>query len=335
VSNPQYSSSVLVTIPVWPPVSKGDHITVTGLLEPIENFDSFDYRRWLAGKGVVSSLEAKSFEMWSTTPYTVTNILERCRSWISWRIRTLLPNPEAAFLQGLLLGDDDGLPESLIAALRHTGTSHLTAISGANIAIVLTLLTPLLPFRKRHHTFIASCAIAFGIAVMTGASASVVRGAVVVVLGGLITLLGLPGNTTMLLALALAAMTVVNPLAPSSDPSFQLSFAAFAGLGYFSQPISFLMQKIAPALPPWLKAPIQETTAASLGSVPVAGMVMGQWNWYGLIVNPLVLPFIPLATAAGGVLCIGFGLETILTLPTWLLLTTPLRIISHLGGSRW
>jgi competence protein ComEC len=57
-------------------------------------------------------------------------------------IAQILPEPQASLLTGILLGDDAGVPQSLQEAFRITGTSHILAISGYNITIlVLPFLT--------------------------------------------------------------------------------------------------------------------------------------------------------------------------------------------------
>ena len=51
-------------------------------------------------------------------------------------LNSILPQPQAALLSGILLGLDQDLPDDLVLAFQETGTAHIIAISGFNIAII-------------------------------------------------------------------------------------------------------------------------------------------------------------------------------------------------------
>lgn len=65
--------------------------------------------------------------------------LYRIKASLSNRIYLLFPDPEASLLHGILLGDDDGMSPDLQQAFKNTGTSHIIAISGFNIAIIVAI----------------------------------------------------------------------------------------------------------------------------------------------------------------------------------------------------
>ena len=94
-------------------------------------------------------------------------------------IQASLPEPQASLLTGILLGDDSGLPHALSDDFRTTGMTHIIAISGFNIALIIALLdrlaAPLLP-RRVGAVVIALFIVLY--ALLVGASASVVRAAV-------------------------------------------------------------------------------------------------------------------------------------------------------------
>jgi len=58
-------------------------------------------------------------------------------------IERLLPAPESALLAGILLGAEQGLPAELQQAFKASGTSHLIAISGFNVAVVVSVFATL------------------------------------------------------------------------------------------------------------------------------------------------------------------------------------------------
>jgi competence protein ComEC len=55
------------------------------------------------------------------------------------RVYQIFPDPEASLLAGILLSDDNGMPAALQQAYVNTGTAHIIAISGFNIAILAGL----------------------------------------------------------------------------------------------------------------------------------------------------------------------------------------------------
>ncbi len=86
-------------------------------------------------------------------------------------------------LAGILLGDDNGLPASLQQAYKNTGTAHIIAISGFNIAIIAGLFVALFSrlLGRRKGALVAVLGILL-YTVLVGATASVVRAAI---MGGL------------------------------------------------------------------------------------------------------------------------------------------------------
>ena len=60
------------------------------------------------------------------------------------RVPTHLAPVDRALLAGFLLGDTRGVPEALTEQFRAAGLTHLTAVSGENVAFVLALFAPLL-----------------------------------------------------------------------------------------------------------------------------------------------------------------------------------------------
>jgi competence protein ComEC len=170
--------------------------------------------------------------------------LNRFRQVLSARIQTLLPdNRFAPMITAFANGDDDAIPDDQWQVLTHTGTGHLIAISGMNIGLVaglvfflarwlwslpgVTVLWVAAPLIAAGFALLA----ALGYAALAGFAIPTQRALVMltVVLGGVF----LRRRTTpsVLLAVALLAVLLVDPLAVMS-PGFWLSFAAVAVILY-------------------------------------------------------------------------------------------------------
>ncbi|NPV85391.1 MAG: DUF4131 domain-containing protein [Anaerolineae bacterium] len=226
-------------------------------------------------------------------------------------IRQALPMPESALLAGILLGIDDDLPETLVNAFRDTGTAHIYAISGFNIALIaalFSLFTARLVTNRWLALAIASGGVLF-YALLVGAQPSVVRAAIMGVIGLLGHHLGRQQHGITALAFSAALMCMVHPHV-LWGVSFQLSFAATAGLILYA---SRMQQALVMWLQQWfsnqtayrLAAPIGEyvfcTLAAQLTTLPVLVFHFQRLSLTLLLANLLILPPQPLIMSLGGI----------------------------------
>jgi competence protein ComEC len=233
----------------------------------------------------------------------------------------------AGLLDGLLTGSNGGLTENVQADFRTTGLSHIVAVSGSNITVILSVLSGLLFFLPLKWRFLP-CAI--GIILFTlfvGASASVVRAAITGIIG-LIALQSERQNDARLAMLWTAfGMLCWNPWQLWADAGFQLSFLAVAGL-----------IELTPLLEPWLKRvpeiggmreALTATLAAQFTAVPWGIALFGAVPLISPLSNVLVAPLIPMAMLTGSLgLLVAFvmpPLALIAGLPASLLLDAIIR----------
>ncbi|MBU0624839.1 ComEC/Rec2 family competence protein [Patescibacteria group bacterium] len=247
---------------------------------------------------------------WTCTVYDPPEVLasnqgNKIRAWLSMlkrgviaSIQRILPEPEASFLLGLLIGVKDGLPEQLTESFRNTGTSHILAVSGYNVTQLINVGTLLLALilvpRRRSVALMAGVVIVF--ACIVGGDASVIRAAIMGCVGILATLYRRQYSGVRALLAAAALMLLVNPLVLRHDVGFQLSFAAVWGL-----------HALAPGLLGFLPLSrragvgriLGETLAATLATLPIVLFVFGRLPAIGLLANLLILPIIPWAMLFG------------------------------------
>ncbi len=167
--------------------------------------------------------------------------------WLAWgnavragfrEIARSLPGDGGALLTGLAIGDDRAVPQPLVDAMRTSSLTHLTAVSGANCAIVVGSIMiggAFLGIRRRWR-IAASLVALVAFVILVTPQPSVVRAAVMAAfaLGGLAVarpMRGLP-----LLAAAVAGILVADPWA-SREFGFVLSVLATAGLLVLSAPL--------------------------------------------------------------------------------------------------
>ncbi len=110
---------------------------MSGYLKEPVNRSSFDYEQYLARQNIYSEMYKPSITVLATgLGNPLTKLLLAVKAHAKDTVDQLFPDPQAALLNGILLGYDRGLPRELSEDFRATGTTHIIAISG-EIAITL------------------------------------------------------------------------------------------------------------------------------------------------------------------------------------------------------
>ena len=295
----------------------GDRLRLQGsLVTPAED-ESFSYRDYLARSGVYSYMAYPRTERLGRGEGNP--LLAGVYAFHKRGVETLyriFPDPEASLMAGILLGEPQGIPAEVQADFRATGASHIIAISGFNITLVASLFTTMFSRWLGRRRGAVMAAVGIGLYVLlVGASAAVVRAALL----GWLTLfarqVGRRQNGLNSLAFAGALMAVQNPLV-LWDGGFLLSFSATAGLMLYAEPFVNAFKKWAGR---WLPAetvnklagPVGEyvltTLAAQVTLLPLLLSLFQQLPLTSLVVNPLILPAQPPLMLLGG-LALGLGL---------------------------
>ena len=327
----------------------GDVVRAWGTLDAPPVMAQFDYRDYLARQGIYS---------WLPFPSRIQRIgqaqgqpfyaaLLQVKDALRRSVQRVMPAPESALLNGILIGDDNELPASIQTAFRRSGTSHIVAISGFNVSIVVALVVPLLSrwINKRRAAMVAIPAIVL-YTLLTGASASVVRAAlmaIIVMFGQMIWRRGITLNT---LCAAAFCMCVGDPQT-LFDIGFQLSFMATLGLVIYSGWLSDLISKPIERLPSErlqklagsLADVLLPTLTANLTTLPLMLTSFQQWSLVAPLANTLVLPIQPalmvLGIIAGVSGIFSTALGTLLGLPAYALLTFTLRLVEWASAPAW
>lgn len=238
------------------------------------------------------------------------------------RLNELFPEPAASFAGGILLGTRSAIPKNVIDDFRRSGLTHIIALSGFNIVILIQFISLVLSGLPRKISSIVSIIIVIIFTLLVGASASVVRAAI---MGCLSLIGGLHGRkSSALRALCITGyvMALVDPFVPIYDIGFQLSFGATAGILVFTK----RWQERFKELPKWLgiKDALITTIAAQVFTLPFIIYYFHAFSLVSPIANIPVLPLIPLLML-GSFLSLLFG--KIIAAPTWIVFKITLAII--------
>lgn len=224
--------------------------------------------------------------------------LHAVRVWFERSISRVLPSPEAPFLAGLLLGSRTSIPSSIVQAFQRTGTSHIVAVSGYNVTVVVTLIAAIVGMMPVPRTARLSMTLAAIIAfvILTGASASVVRAGIMGSIVLLCRFVGRVADVRHILLLTCVVMIVCNP-AMIADIGFQLSVAATLGLIMLSDPFERRLQCVPQRF--GIRSSLSSTLAAIVMTQPLITLYFSQVALVAPLANMIVLPLIPVSMLAG------------------------------------
>lgn len=221
---------------------------------------------------------------------------------ISARVADVFDPPLSAWIAGLLIGDDSGFSPKWKEIFRRTGTAHLTAVSGANVAALTSFLGVVFGrfFSDRRARLAANSAAVAGFVLLTGAPASVLRAALMYSSEELArNFFGRPVKRLRALLLSVLALTLIKPSILTNDRGFQLSVLATFGLAAFSEPLSATVFR---RLPKTLRSWASQTAAATLATAPLIAWMSGRYSLVTLAANLAVAPFIAPAMAVGALI---------------------------------
>jgi competence protein ComEC len=359
VARPDGSRIEVTADPIPWPLASGDRVQLSARLrtpsgEP--NPGGRDRAAQLAAAGV-SWMGRGEGPTVRVAPPSPAALVEAARLRFVAACTRVLPPQEAALLRAIGAGDASALDDSARLSFARSGLAHILAVSGMHLVVVVFGLWRLLRALLLRWSWAASrvdpgtiaaavCIPWAGVyALATGASPPVVRAAVgaAIVLGGVV----LRREIHALNGLALAALLLLaaEP-AEALDPSFQLSFAAVAGLVLWAGPLRRRLPFPRPPPGSWrrrLLEPIAEgacaTLAASAATAPVLAFHFRQLPILGLPANLLAIPIgsglTVLATAAGLAASIHAGLAAPFLHAAWPL-AWALRAISDAAATpRW
>lgn len=231
----------------------------------------------------------------------IANVLLRFKNAIRSVVRQLVPEPDASFVLGLLVGDTGGLPKEVVSDFRSTGTSHVLAVSGYNVSLVANFAFGLFAFflLRRRAASVAVALFVTVFALLAGAGAPVVRAALMGGTAVVAELLGRRNAGWGALLLAAAIMLAFDPLVAATDVGFRLSFAAVVGMRAFGKPFVRLLSWLPEAF--GVRAACAETLSATVATLPIELHDFGTLPIAALPVNVVIAPLVPFATAVGAV----------------------------------
>lgn len=219
------------------------------------------------------------------------------------QIDAVLPQELAPLLKGILTGDRSGFSPALASDLSATGLSHVAAVSGLHVSMLLGLIVLLVGNRRRAVW--AGLPLIWAFVAVTGFSPSAVRAGIMITMMLLAPLLGREYDAMAALCAALVLLLAADPYA-IGDIGLQMSFLSTLGLVLFSgRTRAFVLRRLPRALPGGISRVLASTLGASLSAlvftVPVIAYRFGAVSLIAPLANLLLLWMVNLIFVSGAV----------------------------------
>ena len=279
---------VLLELPLGRAPPQGARLSLIGLLRaPRGPSHGFDERAWLRRHGIHALLRGQQWRIVGRRG-GLGGVADRLHAWLAGASVPGLGGVRRGVVEGVVLGEDEGLSDRLRQDFRASGLYHLLAVSGGNVAVVALgmLWLALLIGLPRLAAEVAVLAAIGGYVLAVGAQPSVVRAGIAGGLGSLAWLTGRERDARYALVVAAVALLAWNPY-NALDPGFQLSFAAVLAIFVLAPRFRNWLEGY--PLPSGLRTGVAVSAACGLATAPI--------SWFQFHQIPLLT--VP-ANAAGG-----------------------------------
>jgi competence protein ComEC len=262
----------------WPGV--GEIVVVAGAVAPLGLFDAYQRRR-----GATAAIDVTALRPTGERRGGVAGIVDAARRRAEAGLARGLPEPRAALLRGMVLGQDERLTDDVRDDFERSGLAHVLAVSGQNVMLLAALVLAAagvfgLPLRTR--LLVALALVAFYVP-LTGAGPSIQRAGVMGAAGLVAALAGRPAHRWYALGLAATVTLALNPRA-AGEPGWQLSFAAVVAL---LAVVPGLRGVLARRMPGPVADVAAMTIAATIGTAPLMALHFEQVSLAALPANLL------------------------------------------------
>ena len=306
ISNPKYTPTsvsfivkldkgekILITSKPYDFVKYNDNVAISGQLDDLN-----DNQKWAKERYVFAQMfYPQKIVVIKNNQSLLGSLYNFQNQFIKVFKKTNYSN-EGALAGGIILGDSGaGFTKEFNQYLKNSGTSHITALSGYNITILVVAISSLIGyFFSQKKSFYITCVFIIIFTLMTGASASVVRAALMGYLVLLAEKVSRVFNFPNAVAFSAFTMILINPNVLTFDAGFLLSFSALFGITYIS-PIIYSLINTKNDIYQSLWKCFSQTTGAQIAVIPILCKLFGGFSIISLLSNILILWLIPAAMA--------------------------------------
>lgn len=297
-------------------IKKGTMLELSGefaLPDVSRNTGGFNYRRYLNSQKIYGSVFVSKY---FTIEIPKFNFFYYIQEDIYQTMSKLLPKNEMGLTLGMMIGETKDISEDIMENFKNTGITHLVAVSGSNVVYVMLLVQFIFNklIGKRATNFVSIFFIIIFMFV-SGASSSVVRASIMVIMTLIANILHLKSDTINNIAFSALLLTIINPLI-LYDVGFVLSFGGTIGIVLISKDFSRIFEKLFNKIfeklgvnkfQKFLNSLVETlavTCSAQLILTPIMLYYFNTFSLLSIVTNLIVVPFSGFITILGFVVYI-------------------------------
>lgn len=309
----------------------GYEVTIKGkILEP-----SGVYGNYLKTQGICAIVQTNQVNRGQIFHKSFLVMMATLKYDINEKVEKLYPRPYSSLLSGIVYGEKDSLSEDLVLYFQKSGTSHIIAVSGFNVTLLVSSFFIFSFFIRRKKIIIISFFFIILFMFFVGVENVPVVRATLLGINYLIgQSLGRKNGVYISYLFILDIMFFFNPLI-FTQISFQLSFLSTLGL-ITAVP---LLKKILKILPDFFRENAATTFAAILFTLPVVLLGFGKISLVAPITNLFILPAISFVTIGGIIIIIltflYYPLAEIASYILWIPLFYIIKVVSCIGNNKY
>jgi competence protein ComEC len=278
------SGEMLVLVARYPAYHAGDRLDLTGLLSPPPDIPGFDYRAYLGEHGIYSYMSyPRSRHLGTEAVDSASQTLQSARRLVAAAIQWSVPEPDASLAIGVVIGDRTSIPKDILSEFQTSGTTHVLAVSGENVALVTGFVWLLMKGRQNRRPTILLTGILVSSLVLytafTGAAPSIIRATVMCSVLLLAPLVRRRYDPVAALAVSAFGMSALEPRV-LLDGGFLLSFSAMLGIVLIAPRIRVGLKRR--RCPEFLAVAISTGLAAQIFVLPLGAWLTGRLSIVGL-----------------------------------------------------
>jgi len=322
---------VLAWLPDGERAAPGDTLEVQWDIRPLGVIDP-GYGSYVESRGAVADAQISRI-LHQREDSAVLHRLVDLRHHISEGLQGVLPGDAGALASGIVTGDDSSLSYDARQAFLRTGTSHITAVSGANVAMILAIWNLVIPAGRNRRLIAVQAVIIVSIwlyAVLVGLEPPAFRAAI---MATLILLAGRSGrrpDLLTLLAMTSAAMVLWDP-GYVHAVGFWLSVVATGAI------IMRVPNAPGTGWRPMLRGMLEGVALAQIATLPVVLMTFGTWSLTSILANAILVPLVwlafPLCFILAAIVVVMPWIAPVAALAPLIPLEVALQIVRMLGSA--
>ena len=279
------NNKFILYLPHGDELKKGTLINLSGefsLPDLARNTGGFNYRRYLNLQKIYGVIRAKNYYVSNLAKF---NLIYYIQDEIYKSFARLFPKNEMGLVIGMMIGETKDISEDVLENFKTTGITHLIAVSGSNVVYVVVLVQFLFKkFFGKRATYFISIFFLILFMLISGASASVCRATLMIILSICADIFFLKSDTFSNILTSAFVLILLNPLV-IYDVGFILSFGGTLGIVLLSKDFTRLFKRLGK-----LNETLSVTCSAQLILAPIMMYYFNTFSILSIATNIIVVP---------------------------------------------